>query len=118
MGRAVGHRGSMRLSVAALTAVLAALVALWSCGPAAAITVEPHTYSGIYPAGSFDGSDASGATPAEFSGEIRDMAIDQSNGTLYVKHVLENTSTYTVYKFNASGVSQVFTALAPATVLS
>jgi hypothetical protein len=111
MKSAITHsRKLVGLSVSVGLCIVAAALTL--AGTAVAETVELHLYNGAYPAGSFDGHDANGAGTFE-NGSIKELDIDQSTGNVYVG----NTNGH-FYKFAASGVSQPFSALAPATVIS
>lgn len=81
--------------------------------PASASTVELHKYSGVYPAGSFDGTGSNGA-PAPFPSGLHDMSIFQETGQVFVG----NSSAGRIYKFDAAGAAQPFADLAPATAIS
>jgi sugar lactone lactonase YvrE len=102
-------------------AVLVCLLALLSggifAGSAAAETVEIDKYNGVYPAGSFDGHDANGAGTFG-NGSIREIDIDQSTGNPSSGDVYVGNTNGHFYKFDSSGVSQPFSALSPATVIS
>jgi hypothetical protein len=113
-----------RLNLGAAS-LFAALLALLAMGPLAqARTVNTgNAYNGVFPNDSFDGSDAIGTPypqfwgyferPDSFNGQatITNMAVDRVSNALYV------AANQSVYKFDASGVSQPFSALAPHTVL-
>ena len=81
--------------------------------PASASTVELHKYSGVYPAGSFDGTGSNGA-PAPFPSGLHDMSIFQETGQVFVG----NSGAGRIYKFDAAGTPQPFANLAPATAIS
>ncbi len=72
---------------------------------ASATTVETHSFST-----SFDGHDAYGAKAFEAE-SLEKIAIDDATETVYV-----GGRNY-IYKFNSSGVSQPYGALAPETVI-
>ena len=83
---------------------LAAVLAL--AATASAKTVELHVLST-----SFEGADSVGA-PQFPDGTLEKIDVDKTTGTVYVA-----SSAGRVYKFDANGVSQVFSSLEPNTVL-
>jgi hypothetical protein len=93
----------MRKSI--LVAALCALVALLLPAVAAAKTVELHQFSG-----SFNGADAVGAE-AFSEGSLEKVVVDSSTGAVIV------ASRSDIYRFDAVGASQPFSALAPKTVI-
>jgi hypothetical protein len=93
----------MRKSI--LVAALCALVALLLPAVAAAKTVELHHESG-----SFNGADAVGAG-AFSEGSLEKVAVDKATGAVIV------ATGSDIYRFNATGASQPFSALAPKTVI-
>jgi hypothetical protein len=84
--------------------VIAAASLLLAAG-ASAQTVETHAL-----ASSFNGHDANGAKAFEAE-SLEKIAIDDATETVYV-----GGKNY-IYKFNSSGVSQPFSAMAPETVI-
>lgn len=99
-------RGWMRRLL--LGALCATLGLLGASGTAAAKVTDMYVYSGNYPAGTFNGSDAVGASAF---GEPANIAVDDSSGDVYV-------GAYEwVYHFDSTGTSKAFSALAPNTVI-
>jgi hypothetical protein len=90
----------------------ASLLTLVLASSASAKVVNPYVYNGTYPNGSFNGSDSNGGS-GTFFGELEQVDINQTAGDVYV-----GQSNSEVYKFNAAGVSQPFTALSPHTVIT
>src|SRR3954462_9117175 len=73
-------------------------------GTAGAHLIEPYVYSGVYPAGTFNGSDAVGG-PAPLQNSVRSVDIDQQTGDVYVG---QEASGGLIYKFNSAGQSAPF----------
>ncbi len=99
-----------------MAAGLCALSMLLLPAPATAETVELTKYNGTYPTGSINGSDAVGIESPTFqNGSLQKIDINQSSGD-----ILAASSAFPerIYKFNESGASTVFGALAPKTVIS
>jgi len=116
MATTTGDRTKMQISTAkkplsiralAVAILGAALASLALAGSAPAKEVELHLFDR-----SFDGSDAVGA-PKFSASSLQKLDVDKATGNVYVA-----STTGTVYKFDANGVSQPFSALAPNTVLS
>ena len=86
--------------------------------PVSAKTIEELKYDGAYPGASIDGSGSVGApAPFEgggFGGALGNIAIDQQTGSVYVAGIRAQR----IYKFNAVGMAQPFSALAPATAIA
>jgi hypothetical protein len=91
--------------------LLALLVCLAMATGAGAKEVELHNYDGVYPAGSFEGTDAVGA-PKFPEGGLEKMDLDKVNGLIYV------ATESRFYKFNTAGVSQPFSAKDPDTTIA
>lgn len=104
----------VRSAGVALCISLVAMLTL--CGSASARTLYQYHYDGVYPQGSFDGHDAVGTSTSTFGVEgLRQIAIDQSTGSVYVSN---HVGSQGIYKFNAAGESEPFSALAPDTFIS
>jgi hypothetical protein len=106
--------GSRRRARIVVGAACAALVALACAGPAAAKIVNLRVYNGgVFPEGSFNGAGSVGGT-APFPNNLQQIGINQETDQVFVS----NSTSNRVYKFNAAGEPEEFSALAGATTLA
>src|SRR5829696_6667624 len=103
-------RNTGKAKIVAAGIMVSLVAVLWAAAAASAKTVSLKVYNGIYPAGSFTGSDAVGAS--EFTFGVDQIDVDKNTGNVYVS---ATSGGGHVYKFDANGVSQPFSALAPNT---
>jgi sugar lactone lactonase YvrE len=106
-------RTTRRENVFKLLPLGALMAMLLFATSASATTVELTKYDGVYPAASFDGSDAVGAggSPA-FGFSLENIDIDQTSNLVYT------VANGYVYKFNFAGASQAFSGLGTNTVFA
>ena len=99
MGGAVDRGSRVKILAAALAAAAVGMLAL--AGSASAKQISPYQYEK-----SFNGT---GSTVGAMTTKVTGIAIDQSNGNLYVLD--QHGSEASVTKFNAAGEAQVFSGL-------
>lgn len=97
-----------------LAALCGVLVGILFAGQASAKPYSPYAYKGTFPAGSFTGQDAVGGTHP-FDETIRGIDVNQNTGDIYVG---AESAGGQLYKFDSTGASQPFSALAPNTAIA